>query len=123
MDSATQAALDLYVEQTVGPVLDAAILSAFEAGTAHGLPAEALALELYLSGEVGATWEAFAEHGFFPGVHLHGHAEAYGGCVRIGDVDQEALNRRFAETLTHITSGNFARRVPRRARRGFSRAR
>lgn len=110
IDAATEAALDLYVEQTVGPVLGAAILSAFQAGTAKGLPAEALALELYLSGEMGATWEAFAEHGFFPGVRLHGHAAAYGGFVRLGEVDQEAMQHRFAETLTDITSGNFARR-------------
>ncbi|MGH2929499.1 MAG: hypothetical protein ACRDL8_14955, partial [Solirubrobacteraceae bacterium] len=36
VDAATEAALDLYVEQSVGPVLGAAVLSAFEAGTAHG---------------------------------------------------------------------------------------
>lgn len=77
--AATEAALDMFVEQTVDPELGSAVLSAFEVGTAHGLPPEALALELYLSGEIGATWTAFAEHGFFPGVRLHGHAAAFAG--------------------------------------------
>ena len=108
--AATEAALDLYVEQTVGPLLGAAILAAFEVGSANGLPAEALALELYLSGEMGATWQAFADHGFFPGVRLHGHAAAYGGFVRLADLDQEAMRQRFAATLQDITDGGFARR-------------
>lgn len=106
----TEAALDLYVEQTLGPLFGAAVLSAFEVGTRRGLPSEALALELYLSGEMGATWDAFAEHGFFPGVRLHGHAAAFGGFVRLADVDQETMKARFAEVLEDITSGGFARR-------------
>lgn len=108
--AAVEAALDLYVEQTVGPTLGAAVLSAFEVGAAAGLPPEALALELYLSGEMAATWASFAEQGFFPGVRLHGHAASFGGFVRMGDVDVEAMKRRFADTLSDITSGGFAAR-------------
>ncbi len=108
--AATEAALDLFVEQTVGPELGAAVLSAFEVGTAHGLPPEALALELYLSGEMGATWTAFAEHGFFPGVRLHGHAAAFGGFIRMADLDTDGQKQRFAATLHDITSGAFAAR-------------
>lgn len=110
VDVEVEAALDLYVEQTVGPVLGAAVLSAFEVGTAQGLPPEALALELYLSGEMGATWDAFAEHGFFPGVRLHGHSAAFGGFVRLSGIDQAAMKRQFAQVLADITSGGFARR-------------
>ncbi len=106
----TEAALDLFVEQSVGPELGAAVLAAFEVGAAAGLPPEALALELYLSGEMAATWEAFAEEGFFRGVRLHGHAATFGGFLRTGDVDTEEMKRRFRSTLEDITSGRFARR-------------
>ena len=110
VSAADEAVLDLYVEQTVGPLLGAAVLSAFEVGAARGLPLDALVLELYLSGEMGATWDAFAERGFFPGVRLHGHSAAFGGFLRLADVDQETLRRRFADTLEDISSGAFARR-------------
>jgi ketol-acid reductoisomerase len=108
--AADEAVLDLYVEQTVGPLLGAAVLTAFEVGSTRGLPADALVLELYLSGEMGATWDAFAERGFFPGVRLHGHSAAFGGFLRLSDVDQEALRQQFAATLEDISSGGFARR-------------
>lgn len=108
--AATEAALDLFVEQTVGPLLGAAVLGAFEVGSSKGLPPEALALELYLSGEMGATWDAFADHGFFRGVRLHGHAAAFGGFTRLSAIDQERIKHRFAEVLDDIRSGGFARR-------------
>jgi len=108
--AAEEAALDLFVEQSVGPQLGAALLAAFEVGTAQGLPPEALALELHMSGEMAATWQAFADHGFFAGVRLHGHTSAFGGFVRLGDIDVEAMKRRFADTLEDIRSGRFARR-------------
>lgn len=111
IDARAEAVLDLYVEQTVGPLLGAAVLNAFEAGAAAGLPPEALALELYQSGEMGATWEAFASHGFFPAVRLHGHTAAFGGFTRLGALDQEGMRRRFEETLDDIMSGAFARRL------------
>jgi ketol-acid reductoisomerase len=110
LPAATEAALDLFVEQTVGPQLGAAVLSAFEVGTAHGLPPEAVALELYLSGEMAATWQGFATNGFFAGVRLHGHASAFGGFIRLATMDLEAMKATFAATLDEITDGTFARR-------------
>lgn len=105
-----EAALDLFVEQTVGPVLGAAVLNAFEVGARSGLSPEALVLELYLSGEMAATWESFARHGFFAGVRLHGDASAFGGFIRLGDLDHEAMKSAFERTLGEIRSGGFARR-------------
>ena len=63
--SATQEAhLDLLIEQTVGPYLGTAIQLAFDTGVAHGLPPEALVLEMYMSGEMSRTFQTFAEVGF-----------------------------------------------------------
>lgn len=110
ISAATEAALDLFIEQTVGPQLGAAVLSAFEVGTTKGLPPEALALELYLSGEMGATWQAFSEEGFYPGVRLHGHAAAFGGFIRMAELDTDAMKAAFAATLDDIVAGRFAAR-------------
>jgi ketol-acid reductoisomerase len=110
ISAATEAALDLFVEQSVGPYLGAAVLSAFDVGIGHGLPPTALALELYLSGEMARTWQTFADVGFFPGVRLHGHAASFGGFVRMGELDVEAMKCQFAATLEEISSGHFARR-------------
>lgn len=109
LSAATEAALDLYVEQTVGPLLGAAVLNAFEVGAANGLPGAALALELYMSGEMAATWDAFAEYGFFRAVRLHGGSAAYGGFLRLGEIDQAAMRAGFAATLADIRGGSFAR--------------
>lgn len=119
LPAATEAALDLFVEQTVGPTLGAAVLSAFEVGSAAGLPPEALALELYLSGEMAATWQSFAEKGFYPGVRLHGHAAAFGGFVRMGEIDLEDMKRRFAATLEDVQAGRFAARFQEELATGF----
>ncbi|HLI15646.1 MAG TPA: NAD(P)-dependent oxidoreductase [Acidimicrobiales bacterium] len=105
-----EAALDLFVEQTLGPYLGAAVLAAFEVGVGRGLPPDALALELYLSGEMASTWEAFAEHGFFEGVRLHGHSASFGGFIRLSNIDVEAMKRSFGDILDDITSGGFAHR-------------
>lgn len=106
--AATEAALDLFVEQTVGPYLGAAVLAAFEVGTAQGLPPEGLALELYLSGEMAKTWQAFTDEGFFKAVRLHGHCATFGGFSRLGDIDTEAMKNRFGAILDDIVSGRFA---------------
>lgn len=103
-----EAALDLFVEQTVGPILGAAVISAFGVGCKGGLPASALALELYMSGEMGATWETFAERGFFSGVRDHGYTAAFGGLLRLGDLDMEEMHQRFESILEDIVSEGFA---------------
>jgi len=54
--AADEAALDLFVEQTVGPLLGAAIMTAFEVGREAGLPPEVLVMEMYMSGEMEAVF-------------------------------------------------------------------
>lgn len=110
LSAAEEAAVDLFVEQTVGPYLGASVLAAFEVATGRGLPPEAMVLELYQSGEMAATWEAFASEGFYGGVRLHGHAASFGGFLRIGDIDMDGLKRRFEAILDDIETGSFARR-------------
>jgi ketol-acid reductoisomerase len=103
-----EAALDLFVEQTVGPCVGMAIQLAFEVGVAAGLPAEALVLELYQSGEMAEVFRSFAERGFYRTVVEHGATAQYGGYLRTLDLDSESMRSRFAEVLDDIRSGGFA---------------
>ena len=105
-----EALLDLLVEQTVGPYLGTAIQMAFMMGVGAGLPAEAMVLELYMSGEMSRVFQAFAETGFMESVGGHGAVAQYGGFLRTLEVDREGMHRMFGAVLEDIRSGGFARR-------------
>jgi ketol-acid reductoisomerase len=111
LSAAQEAQLDLFVEQTVGPDLGAAIMTAFHIGCEQGLPPEALVLELYMSGEMSRTIQAFAEVGFLEQVHLHGFAACFGGLIRTLAQDREALAQRYRAVLEEIKNGLFAQYV------------
>lgn len=107
--SATQEAhLDLLIEQTVGPYLAAAIQLAFDTGVAHGLPPEALVLEMYMSGEMSRTLQTFAEIGFKQSATWHGLTALYGGFLGALSVDRKEMARMFAERAREIVGGGFA---------------
>lgn len=108
VSAAQEAQLDLFVEQTVGPDLAHAILTAFQVGVEAGLPPEALVMELYMSGEMAKTFGAMAELGFFQQVKLHGFAAAFGGMARFIALDRESRQRDYRQTLADITNGTFA---------------
>lgn len=114
-----EALLDLLVEQTVGPYVGTAIQLAFAAGTDAGLPAEAMVLELYQSGEMSRTFAAFAEHGFYRSVTAHGATATFGGFLRTLELDREAMARHFAAVVGDIAAGGFAERFQAEAAAGY----
>jgi ketol-acid reductoisomerase len=105
-----EALLDLFVEQGFGAYLGVALQSAFQVGVQAGLPAEAMVVELYMSGEMARTLQAFADNGFFRSVTWHGLSAAFGGFLRTTEIDMAAMQRHFGEILEDIRSGGFARR-------------
>ena len=105
-----EAMLDLLIEQTVGPYLGTAIQIAYQLGTEAGLPAEAMVLEMYMSGEMSRTFQTFAEEGFYRSTTWHGAVAQYGGFLRTLSLDREAMARHFSETLEDISGGGFAAR-------------
>lgn len=111
MPAADEAAIDLLVEQTVGPYLGLAVQLAFEVGVEGGLPAEAMVLELYQSGEMAETFRRFADFGFYRAVGEHGATAQYGGYLRTLELDSAAMREQFREVLADIRSGGFARRM------------
>ena len=115
----TEAALDLFVEQTIGPLLGAAIMTAFEVGRGAGIPPEALVMEMYMSGEMEAVFEGFRTTGFFRASEAHGPTALFGGIIRTLEMDREPLADRFRAVLDEILSGGFARRFQQEAREGY----
>ena len=114
-----EARLDLFVEQTVGPDLASAILTAFQVGVDAGLPAEALLVELYMSGEMAKSFQSMADLGFFQQVKQHGFAAAYGGMIRFMTLDRETRSHNYRKVLEEISQGDFADALADEVESGF----
>jgi ketol-acid reductoisomerase len=114
-----EALLDLFVEQTFGSYLGVALQAAFQVGTEAGLPGEAMALELYMSGEMSRTLAAFAENGFFGAVEQHGTTAAYGGFIRVQGIDADGMTAFFREALEDIRDGGFSTRLQQERAAGY----
>jgi ketol-acid reductoisomerase len=119
LSAAQEALLDLFVEQGFGAYLGVALQSAFQVGTEVGLPAEAMAVELYMSGEMARTLQAFADNGFFRSVTWHGLSATFGGFLRTTEIDMERMQRHFREVAEDIRSGGFARRFQQEQADGY----
>jgi ketol-acid reductoisomerase len=119
LSASQEAHLDLLIEQTVGPYLGAAIQQAFETGIAHGLPPEALVLEMYMSGEMSRTFQTFAEAGFKRSASWHGMAALYGGFLGSLAVDRKAMAAMFAEQARKIVGGEFAAQLQEEGEAGY----
>jgi ketol-acid reductoisomerase len=102
-----EADVDLFVEQSLGAAIGAAVLAAFAVGREAGIPAEILVMEMYMSGEMETVFGAFREQGFFESAEAHGPAAMFGAYRRTMELSQ-ALTTRFTETLKHLQSGEFA---------------
>jgi ketol-acid reductoisomerase len=110
LSSRHEAVLDLYHEQAFGSVLGVTISLMLEVGAASGLPAEALVMDLYLSGEVAQSLQAAAEVGFYEQSRLHSLTSQYGGMMRAMELDGAPLRAHFARVLEDVQSGAFATR-------------
>lgn len=119
MTAKVEATLDLFIEQTVGAVLGMSIMMAFEVARDAGMPAEALVLEMYMSGEMEAVFQSFRETGFFRAAEDHGPTAVFGGLTRSLEMDREEMANRFRHVLEDIKSGGFARRFQDEARNGY----
>jgi len=120
MTAVTEAALDLFVEQTIGPLLGSALIMAFEIGREGGIPPEALVMEMYMSGEMETVFEGFRTSGFLRSSEDHGPTAMFGGITRAIEIDREEMAERFRRVLDDIKSGAFARRFQAEAQNGYS---
>jgi ketol-acid reductoisomerase len=103
-----EAILDLGVEQVLSPALTA-VNNAF-VGTmlAHGIPLEAVIVELVLSGEVERTYRLLREVGFAAQSEFHSPTSQYGQLSRRGRYDHLDFRTTMEELTADIESGTFA---------------
>jgi ketol-acid reductoisomerase len=119
LPAAQEALIDLLVEQTFGVYLGLGVQLAFRLGVEAGLPPEAMVLELYMSGEMSRTIEAFATDGFFGSLLNHGLTALYGGFIRTSEVDNPGMEAMFRSVLADIRDGGFARTFQRELADGY----
>ncbi len=104
-----EAALDLFSEQAVWPVILSVFRAAYDVLHAEGFSDEAVLSELYLSGEPAEVMTAAAEVGLFEQLALHSQTSQYGQLRSLLMSDESALRARFAEVMRgSILSGTFA---------------
>ena len=105
-----EAALDLFSEQAVWPVILATMQAAYEVLHTAGFSDEAILYEMYLSKEPAEVFERFADLGIFGQLPLHSHTSQYGQLRALLADNGAALRERFAHVLHNdILSGAFAR--------------
>jgi ketol-acid reductoisomerase len=103
-----EAVLDLGVEQVLSPALTA-VNNAF-VGTMieHGIPIEAILVELVLSGEVERTYRLLREVGYVAQSEFHSPTSQYGQLSRRGRYDHLDLRSTMEALTDDIESGRFA---------------
>jgi ketol-acid reductoisomerase len=104
-----EAVLDLFHEQAFGSVFGAAMFTMLEVGLEAGLPAEALVLDYYLSGEIAESMRAMADLGFVEQSYLHSRTSQYGGMMRTLAIDREPLRKHLQTIMDEVRSGAFAK--------------
>jgi ketol-acid reductoisomerase len=119
LSAAQEALIDLFVEQTFGVYLGLGVQLAVRVGVEAGLPAEAMVLELYKSGEMAKTIDGFKDDGFWGSLLNHGITALYGGFIRTGDVDNAGMEAMYRSVLADIQSGGFAARFQRELADGY----
>lgn len=103
-----EAALDLFSEQAIWPVILVAFRTAYEVLHQAGFSDEAILYEMYLSKEPAEVFERIAEQGLFAQLTLHSHTSQYGQLRASLADDGAALRNRFKLVLEEIVSGRFA---------------
>jgi ketol-acid reductoisomerase len=106
---AQEAELDLFTEQCFGPAFGHVLTTAVDLLLEEGYPAEAVLLELYMSGELSYTLGAIAELGMIEQSALHSHTSQYGSMSRGMRFMLPELRAKMREGLEEICSGRFAR--------------
>ena len=101
--------LDLYHEQGFGSLLGMTFYTMLEVGIEAGIPAEAMALDLYLSGEAAETLQAMADVGFYEQAKLHSRTSQYGGMMRSLAFDREPIRQHLLKVVREVKDGTFAK--------------
>jgi ketol-acid reductoisomerase len=104
-----EAALDLFSEQAIWPVIMATFRTAYKVLHEAGFSDEAILYEMYLSKEPAEVFDRIAEQGLFGQLTLHSHTSQYGQLRALLADDSSRLYEKFKRVLEDdILSGRFA---------------
>jgi len=101
--------LDLFAEQALWPALLDCLLTSYEVLVEKGYSPEAVALELYASGEAADIFRQMAQHGFFEQMKFHSPTSQYGTLSRRPGAAGSDLRKHLEQALEKIRDGSFAR--------------
>lgn len=103
-----EAELDLFAQQALLPAFHSALQTAIDVLSREGFPPEAIAMSLYLSGELGYLISKWAEAGIPASFKLHSQTSQYGTLSRIERFRQVKLRQQMDAVLDTIRRGEFA---------------
>lgn len=104
-----EATLDLFNEQAFGPAFGRVLLNAISILVDHGLPPEAVLVEMYMSEEMAYTYRKMAQVGLVQQTLFHSQTSQYGAMSRGVRFLNLGLKDRMEKIFTEIDSGAFAR--------------
>lgn len=104
-----EAVLDLFNEQAFGPAFGRVLLTAISVLLENGLPAEAVLVEMYMSGEMAYTYQKMAQFGLIRQVSFHSLTSQYGAMSRSTRFLGMKLRQRMDRIFNEIDNGDFAR--------------
>jgi ketol-acid reductoisomerase len=118
-----EADLDLFAEQALWPALLECMLTAYDVLVEKGYPPEAVALEIYASGEPADIFRAMAQKGIFEQMRYHSPTAQFGALSRREDAtgSRQLLRQRMNAALDHIRSGGFAKEWTAEQKSGYAR--
>jgi ketol-acid reductoisomerase len=103
-----EAILDLAEEQVRAPVMTHMSSTYVQCLLEHGIPLEAIIVEMLLSGETERTMRLVREHGYAYQFGFHSPTSQYGQLTRREAFAEVDLATKMRELLDDIASGRFA---------------
>lgn len=104
-----EAVLDLFNEQAFGPAFGRVLLDSINVLLDHGLPPEAVLVEMYMSEEMSYTYKKMATTGLVKQTLFHSQTSQYGAMSRGMRFLNLGLRKRMENIYQDIDSGSFAR--------------
>jgi len=103
-----EAVLDLFNEQAFGPAFGRVLLDSIDVLLNHGLPPEAVLVEMYMSEEMSYTYKKMANTGLVQQTLYHSQTSQYGAMSRGLRFLNLGLKQRMENIYQDIDSGSFA---------------
>jgi ketol-acid reductoisomerase len=104
-----EAALDLFNEQAFGAAFGQVLLTSISVLLEHGLPPEAVLVEMYLSEEMAYTYRKMAQVGLVKQTLFHSQTSQYGAMSRGVRFMRLGLKQRMRKIFGEIHNGDFAK--------------